>query len=253
MKETVLQNFIINKMTQEQYDEALKSGDIKDNELYLTDLSSSSGGDVSDATETSKGVARLSTQEEAIQGYNDKTIMTPLKTNMVAESKVGKLYQIGYTGTLEGGVLTFEQPSDEIPYELKVGYEYLVDLLFEAVGEIDDSVKVIIKNKGNIINLVNVLHDDTVNSITIGDLKQIMKYSTDLGWRWLFKAWYTETQAGAKVLVMPSTVVDAINTEWANNNLVHKTGDEEIGGAKNFTGTLTLNGKSIGATITYWD
>ena len=37
MKETVLQNFIINKMTQEQYDEALKSGTVKDDELYLTD------------------------------------------------------------------------------------------------------------------------------------------------------------------------------------------------------------------------
>ena len=216
MKETVLQNFIINKMTQEQYDFALKSGDIKDNELYLTDLSSSSGGDVSDATETSKGVARLSTQEEAIQGYNDETIMTPLKTNMVAESKVGKLYQIGYTGTLEGGVLTFEQPSDEIPYELKVGYEYLVDLLFEAVGEISDDVQIVIKNGGNYINLVNVLHDDTVNPMTIGDIKQVMKYSIDLGWRWLFKAWYTETQAGAKVLVMPSTVVDTISEDTDN-------------------------------------
>lgn len=38
MKETVLQNFIINKMTQEQYDEALKFGSVKDDELYLTDL-----------------------------------------------------------------------------------------------------------------------------------------------------------------------------------------------------------------------
>lgn len=353
MKETVLQNFIINKMTQEQYDEALKSGTVKDDELYLTDLVTSGGGaQIYDASEDIKGVAKIATSSEAKQGYNDNTIMTPLKTKQVVGDNIGRLNQLGYIGTLAGGVLTFEQPSDETPYELKVGYEYLVDLLFEAVGEISDDVQIVIKNGGNYINLVNVLHDDTVNPMTIGDIKQVMKYSIDLGWRWLFKAWYTETQAGAKVLVMPSTVVDtisedtdntftgvntfkgdnhpvviegmagttatglqivdslgvgetdvehyrsgnmyvsrllnrnkvadkdsyidlyttdagvsvldesmvdsvlvptpdsddntkrAINTEWANNNLVSKTGDEEISGAKNFTGTLTWNGKS---------
>ena len=355
MKETVLQNFVINKMTQEQYDEALKSGTVKDDELYLTDFVASGGGgaQIYDASEDVKGVAKIATSSEAKQGYNDNTIMTPLKTKQVVGDNIGRLNQLGYIGTLAGGVLTFEQPSDETPYELKVGYEYLVDLLFEAVGEISDDVQIVIKNGGNYINLVNVLHNDTVNPMTIGDIKQVMKYSIDLGWRWLFKAWYTETQAGAKVLVMPSTVVDtisedtdntftgvntfkgdnhpvviegmagttatglqivdslgvgetdvehyrsgnmyvsrllnrnkladkdsyidlyttdvgvsvldesmvdsvlvpnpdsddntkrAVNTEWANNNLVHKTGDEDIGGAKNFTGTLTLNGKNV--------
>ena len=218
MKETVLQNFIINKMTQEQYDEALKSGTVKDDELYLTDEVASGGGSaqIFDASEDVKGVAKIATSSEAKKGYSDNTIMTPLKTKQVIGDNIGRLNQLGYIGTLAGGVLTFEQPSDETPYELKVGYEYLVDLLFEAVGEIDDSIKVVIKNKGNIINLVNVLHDDTVNPMTIGDIKQVMKYSIDLGWRWLFKAWYTETQAGAKVLVMPSTVVDTISEDTDN-------------------------------------
>lgn len=218
MKETVLQNFIINKMTQEQYNEALKSGMVKDDELYLTDLVASGGGDaqIYDASEDIKGVAKIATSSEAKQGYNDNTIMTPLKTKQVIGDNIGRLNQLGYIGTLAGGVLTFEQPSDETPYELKVGYEYLVDLLFEAVGEISDDVQIVIKNGGNYINLVNVLHDDTVNPMTIGDIKQVMKYSIDLGWRWLFKAWYTETQAGAKVLVMPSTVVDAISENTDN-------------------------------------
>lgn len=350
MKETVLQNFVINKMTQEQYDEALKSGTVKDDELYLTDVVASGGGaQIYDASEDIKGVAKIATSSEAKQGYNDNTIMTPLKTKQVIGDNIGRLNQLGYIGTLAGGVLTFEQPSNETPYELKVGYEYLVDLLFEAVGEISDDVQIVIKNGGNYINLVNVLHDDTVNPMTIGDIKQVMKYSIDLGWRWLFKAWYTETQAGAKVLVMPSTVVDtisedtdntftgvntfkgdnhpvviegmagttasglqikdslgagetdvehyrsgdmyvsrllnrnkiadkdsyidlyttdvgvsvldesmvdsvlvptpdsddntkrAVNTEWANNNLVHKSGDEEIGGFKTFTDEIIIN------------
>jgi hypothetical protein len=218
MKETVLQNFIINKMTQEQYDEALKSGAVKDDELYLTDFVASGGGGVQiyDASEYIKGVAKIATSSEAKQGYNDNTIMTPLKTKQVIGDNIGRLNQLGYIGTLAGGVLTFEQPSDETPYELKVGYEYLVDLLFEAVGEISDDVQIVIKNGGSYINLVNVLHDDTVNPMTIGDIKQVMKYSIDLGWRWLFKAWYTETQAGAKVLVMPSTVVDTISEDTDN-------------------------------------
>lgn len=120
---------------------------------------------------------------------------------------VGRLNQLGYYGTLSGGILTFEQSSEEETYELKKGFTYLVDLLFEAVGELSDDIQVVIKNGTDTINIVNVLHDDTVNPITVGELKQIMKYSTDIGWRWLFNAWYTETQAGSKVLVMPSTVV----------------------------------------------
>lgn len=134
----------------------------------------------------------------------------------IVYDNVGRLNQLGYYGTLVGDVLTFEKPAEEEEYDLKKGFTYLVDLLFEAVGELDDKIKVVIKNGNSNVNIVNVIHDKPSEPITVGELKQIMKYSTDLGWRWLFNAWYTETQAGDKVLVMPSTVVSGLPTKFFN-------------------------------------
>lgn len=134
----------------------------------------------------------------------------------LVNNNIGRLNQLGYYGTLVGDTLTFEKPAEEEEYELKKGFTYLVDLLFEAVGELDDNIKIVIKNGDYNVNIVNVIHDKPSEPITVGEIKQIMKYSTDLGWRWLFNAWYTETQAGDKVLVMPSTVVSGLPMKVLN-------------------------------------
>ena len=145
--------------------------------------------------------------EQAAQGGNAQQIVN---------DNIGRLNQIGYYGTLQGNILTFEKPAEEEEYELKKGFTYLVDLLFEAVGELDDNIKIVIKNGDHNVNIVNVIHDKPSEPITVGEIKQIMKYSTDLGWRWLFNAWYTETQAGDRVLVMPSTVVSGLPVKIKN-------------------------------------
>lgn len=167
---------------------------------------------VKDAIISAERAAQSATEaqwyaEQAAQSGNAQQIVN---------DNIGRLNQIGYYGTLVGDTLTFEKPVGEEEYELKKGFTYLVDLLFEAVGELDDSIKVVIKNNDNNINIVNVIHNDPDVPITVGELKQIMRYNTVAGWRWIFNAWYTETQGGSKVLVMPSTVVSGLPIKIEN-------------------------------------
>lgn len=163
---------------------------------------------IDEATETTAGIIRLATDVEASTGFDDSAAMTPLKTAKVVYDNVGRGIQLGFAGTLEGDTLTFET-TDENPYTIKQGYCYEIDLLFQAAGILPDDVKVVIKNGADTINIVNVLHDDYTKPITVGCLKQLMKYNDVAGWRWVFNSRFTVAQDGTKVFVMPSTVVNA--------------------------------------------
>lgn len=156
----------------------------------------------------------ISTEEQALAGVDDTTAMSPLKTFSVIADNVGRGVQLGFNGTLSEGVLTFEVPSENAgEYTLKHLYNYEIDLLFEAVGQLDDSTQIVIKNGAQNINIVNAKHDDYKTPVTIGDMKQIMKYSTDIGFRWIFDARYTVTTDGQPVFVMPSTVTNSPTTQ----------------------------------------
>jgi pimeloyl-CoA synthetase len=85
---------------------------------------------------------------------------------------------------------------------------YQLDLLFEAVGELDDNTQIIIKNGSDIINITNIIHDDPITPITVGDLKQIQKYSKEFGFRWIFNASYMVTSQGYRIFFMPNVIVD---------------------------------------------
>lgn len=146
-------------------------------------------------------------KEQAREYAEQASQSQPSNVQQIVNENVGRLNQIGYYGTLIGDTLAFEKPVGEEEYELKKGFTYLVDLQFEAVGELDDSVKIVIKNNDDNVNIVNIIHSNPDEPVTVGELKQIMRYNTVSGWRWIFNAWYTETQGGSRVLVMPSTVV----------------------------------------------
>lgn len=161
----------------------------------------------SGATEETAGIIKIATEEEALGGLDNSTAITPYTATKLIYDNVGRGIQLGFVGTLEGNLLTFET-TDPSPYILRHNYDYEIDLLFEAVGELPDSVEIVIKNGEDYINIVNVLHDDYTSHITVGDLKQIMKYSTNIGWRWIFMSRYAITASGEKVFVMPSTVVN---------------------------------------------
>lgn len=162
--------------------------------------------DVQSASETTFGIVKLSTTAEAKDGFDDNTAITPLKLAQVVADNVGRGIQLGFTGTLEGNVLTFET-TDPSPYTLRHNYDYEIDLLFQAVDILSDDVEVVIKNGEDYINIVNVLHDDPTTHITVGDIRQLMKYNDVSGWRWVFMARYAVTANGNKVFIMPSTVV----------------------------------------------
>lgn len=154
------------------------------------------------ASETTTGIVRLATADEAESGVIDSAAMTPLKTKYVVEDYTGKGLQLGFNGTLEGSVLTFTPDTQD--YVLKQGYDYEIDLLFPAVGILPDDTQIIIKNGTDTIQIVNVRHADANTSITYSDMKQICRYDVDVGWRWVFNARYAVTDTGVNVFVMPS-------------------------------------------------
>lgn len=161
----------------------------------------------------------FATTEEALAGFSEDTAMSPYTTKQVVSESIGRGIQLGFNGVLEGGVLTFTVPSEnEGDYVIKDYYDYELDLLFEAVGVLDENIPMVIKNGDTTYNIVNVLHDDFNTPITVKDMKQIMKYTTDFGFRWIFSARCSTTQTGVKVFVMPSTVVsvEGVKTDSSN-------------------------------------
>lgn len=207
---------------------------------------------VYDASETVKGIVRLATSKEAKAGLNDTTAITPLKLKQNIVDNVGRINQLGFNGVLQSGVITFTP--DQGTYELKVGYEYEIDLLFSAVGIIPDNTQLKIVNGTNTINIVNVLDSDYSKPTTYKAMKQVCRYDTEIGWRWIFNVRYSVASDGSKVFVMPATSINlsssiaqdltkpsadtvpstkAVSDE--SSRKVSKTGDT-------MSGTLTNNG-----------
>lgn len=169
---------------------------------------------VYDASETVKGIVRLSTSEEAKSGLDDTTAITPLKLKQNIVDNVGRVNQLGFNGTLAGGVITFTP--DQGTYELKAGYEYEIDLLFSAVGIISDDTQLKIVNGTDIINIVNVLDSDYSKPTTYKAMKQVCRYDTEIGWRWIFNVRYSVASDGSKVFVMPATATNVDTTDIYN-------------------------------------
>lgn len=173
---------------------------------------------VNPADETTAGIIRIATIDEAIAGVADTAAITPLKAKAIANDYAGKVVQLGFNGTLTGDTLTFEP--DQEPYTVKVGYEYEVDLLFPAAGVLPDTTKMVIKNGEETITLLNVKDADASTPMTYGAMKQMCRYDAEIGWRWVFNARYAVTDTGVKVLVMPSAVIDDdryVTTDTAQN------------------------------------
>lgn len=169
---------------------------------------------VYDASETVKGIVRLATSEEAKAGLDDKTAITPLKLKQNIVDNVGRVNQLGFNGVLQSGVITFTPDQDT--YELKAGYEYEIDLLFSAVGIISDDTQLKIVNGTDTINIVNVLDSDYSKPTTYKAMKQVCRYDTEIGWRWIFNVRYSVASDGSKVFVMPATATNVDTTDIYN-------------------------------------
>lgn len=196
------------------------------------------------ASETTAGIAKIATSDEASAGTDDTKIMTPLKVSQVVTDNVGKGQQLGFNGTLSEGVLTFVP--DQSTYTLKAGYDYEIDLLFPAAGTLPDETQMVISNGDDTIQILNVKHADATTSMTYGDMKQICRYDADIGWRWVFMARYSITDTNVKVLVMPSTVV---NMQSVDNMMTTDT-VQTIPVSKVFTAEQQRKSTSIDITAT---
>lgn len=211
------------------------------------------------ATETTTGIVRLATADEAEGGVLDTVAMTPLKTEYVVEDYTGKGLQLGFNGTLEGSVLTFNPDTQD--YVLKQGYDYEIDLLFPAVGVLPDDTQIVIKNGSDTVQVVNVRHADASTPITYGDMKQICRYDTNVGWRWVFNARYAVTDTGVKVFVMPSYAFQDdryVTTDTAQNinagkNFVNNTSSTNIDAHTNMSICLKNSQAELGADTTNAD
>lgn len=126
-----------------------------------------------------------------------------------ASQASGKIIQLGFDGVLEGNLITFSHAPGgvEIPYELLDDYEYELDLSFQAVGELDKNIQMAVKNGADTITFVSALHRDSTSYATVGEMQSVSRYNTDTGYRWLFKAAYKITPAGAKVFLLYPVIV----------------------------------------------
>jgi hypothetical protein len=167
---------------------------------------------IDSATEEAEGIIRIATEAEAQNGLDNSTAMTPLTTAQVVYENVGRTIQLGFNGTLSDKVLLFE-PTDGTTYTIKEGYEYELDLLFEAAGTLDDDINILIKNGDTVMNIVNALHNDPSAAVTVAQMSQVQNYSDEYGFRWIFKGRFVTTADGSyKVFVMPSTVTSLTNS-----------------------------------------
>lgn len=115
----------------------------------------------------------------------------------------GKVIQLGFDGARVRTGLEFKHaPSGvEIPYTLEENQEYEIDLAFNGTLPVYTS-GIYIKNGSDTINIVSTLHRDSTKYVRIGNMEQVMRYNSDTGYRWLFKAVYKITPAGNKVFLI---------------------------------------------------
>lgn len=127
-----------------------------------------------------------------------------------ASQASGKIIQLGFDGAMENGSLVFKHAPGgvEVPYELLDDYEYELDLGYGNLESLSATTPMYIKNGSDTIEFVSALHRDSTTHATVGDMSAVMRYNAITGYRWLFKAAYKITPAGAKVLLLYPVVAD---------------------------------------------
>lgn len=116
----------------------------------------------------------------------------------------GKIIQLGFDGAIEDGKLVFKHaPSGvEVPYELLDDYEYEVDLSYDSLEYLSSDLPMVIKNGPDTVTFVSALHRDSTSYVTVGDMKAVMRFNADTGYRWLFKAAFKIAPNGDKVFLL---------------------------------------------------
>jgi hypothetical protein len=114
---------------------------------------------------------------------------------------------------MEDGALVFKHAPGgvEVPYELLDDYEYELDLGYAELESLSSSVPMYVKNGSDTIEFVSAIHRDSTTHATVAEMSAVMRYNDVTGYRWLFKAAYKITPAGANVLLLYPVIADVDN------------------------------------------
>lgn len=162
------------------------------------------------ATGTDDEVQAIEADEHSSRTYAEQAEKSAIAAAEAADraqsasgTTSGAVIQLGFDGTTVRTGLEFKHaPSGvEIPYTLEENQEYEIDLAFNGTLPSDTS-GIYVKNGDDTINFVSTLHRTSTDYVKIDDMKQVMRYNADTGYRWLFKAVYKVTPAGNKVFLL---------------------------------------------------
>lgn len=145
----------------------------------------------------------------------------------------GKVIQLGFDGSMQDGQLVFKHaPSGvEVPYQLVDDVEYELDLAYNETGDLPNLTEIVVENGNDTIRFISALHRDATTNATVADMDAVMRYNSDTGYRWLFKATYKIAPNGAKVFLL-YPVVAAKDPEVARlteDNLFHGVVASDVG------------------------
>lgn len=128
----------------------------------------------------------------------------------VAQGTIGEQLILGANGTLEGGNYNFvvEDAEEFISYK-KNGTKFLVDLLLPLSGDLIGSNKMSITFGDTTYWVFNVLQGKTEHA-SINDLRQVQRYTNDLGYRWVCEMTYFENADLAGFAIIPTVSVSDV-------------------------------------------
>jgi hypothetical protein len=178
--------------------------------------------DVEEALEAAKGAsasaAAAAKSEQNAKTYATNALNSYNNARRIADSipsyddyvnivndNTGRIIQLGFDGKLESDDLIVFRPQNDETYEVKDGYEYELDLYYDA-SSISDDTHVLISVGNAMFNILNPLHTEASELCQVSDLKQMMTYTDGVGYRWIFNAKCINNEK--KLFVQPSTVVN---------------------------------------------
>ena len=154
------------------------------------------------------------------------------------EQVLGKTILLGANGTIQANrvIFTIENADSYIEYRTNQR-EFLLTALLPIVGELDDSLLVAIEFGDTVYNLYSFMSGGAT-PLTIGDLKSVMSYSTNIGYSFYPKLIFIETS-------------DIVGFVLSQNTITARQLKEIIKGSSlDASGTkLVLSGGGSGANV----
>lgn len=170
---------------------------------------------------------------------------TQTYTPSAIELERGNLLSLGANGVIEEGNAVFTIIDGEHFEEYRTNQrEFIMDLLLEVTGDIDNSLPVRITFGDTTYNIFNILKGGTT-PITIGDLAQVGRYSNNIGYRYIFKTVFFSNAQVVGFAIIPTVSLSDVLALTGEEMATYMT----TGGLKQGQIAMcseTMNGYEIG-------